>query len=232
MTHRSDIAWLNASADCAEILKTVTEFRAQRYFPVAENTLDEVIGAVSVEDILFSFFQETSGKDALVSKTKFASKNFKNLKKIMRSPCFVPETMGALKAIDVFKQQETDILFVMDEYGGFTGILLMRDLVEEIVGELSAKKAKTEAVVRQNDGTFLADGGSNIDEIAELLSLPSLVDEHQDYHTLAGFILSLSGEIPRTGASFMYKNVEFRVVNMDANRIDTVLITLPPVQSE
>jgi putative hemolysin len=64
----------------------------------------------------------------------------------------------------------------------------------------------------------------NIDEIAELLSIPSLVDEHQDYHTLAGFILSLAGEIPRTGESFDYKGSTFTIVGMDTNRIDKVMI--------
>jgi putative hemolysin len=209
MTHRSEIAWLDTNASLDGIMKTVTEFRSQRYFPVAENTLDEVTGVVSVEDILFALTSDPRLK----------------LKSIVKPPHFVPETMSALKVIEVFKQKEVDFLFVMDEYGGFAGILSLNDLVEEIVGQLSADSAETESIVRQGDGSFLVDGSNNIDEIAELLSLPSLIDEHQEYHTLAGFILSLAGEIPRTGASFDYKNLEFKIVDMDGNRIDKVIIT-------
>jgi putative hemolysin len=218
MTHRSEIAWLDINASHSEVLKAAAEFRAQRHFPVAEGTPDKVIGVVSVEDILFAFIANPQI----------------TLKSIVKPPHFVPETMSALKVIDVFKQKEVDFLFIMDEYGGFAGILSLNDLVEEIVGELSAHSAETEAIVRQGDGSFLVDGSSNIDEIADLLSLPSLIDEHQEYHTLAGFILSLAGEIPCTGASFNYKNCDFMVVDMDGNRIDKVMIVnhTPPSQKE
>lgn len=218
MTHRSEIAWLDINASHDEVMKVAAEFRAQRYFPVAEDTLDEVTGVVSVEDILFAFIANPQI----------------TLKSIVKPPHFVPETMSALKVIDVFKQKEVDFLFIMDEYGGFAGILSLNDLVEEIVGELSVHSAETESIIRQGDGSFLVDGSSNIDEIADLLSLPSLIDEHQEYHTLAGFILNLAGEIPGTGASFKYKNFDFTVVDMDGNRIDKVMIVhhAPPSPKE
>jgi putative hemolysin len=218
MTHRSEIAWLDTNASQDDIMKAITVFRSQRYFPVSEDTLDEVTGVVSVEDILF----------ALTVNPQITLKN------IVKPPLFVPETMSALKVIEVFKQKEVDFLFVMDEYGGFAGILALNDLVEEIVGQLSAHSSETDSIVRQDDGSFLVDGSNNIDEIAKLLSLPSLIDEHREYHTLAGFILSLAGEIPHTGASFKYKNLDFRVVDMDGNRIDKVMIVhhMPSSQNE
>jgi putative hemolysin len=218
MTHRSEIAWLNSNASQDDIMKTITESRSQHYFPVSEDTLDEVTGVISVEDILF----------ALTANPQLTLKN------IVKPPLFVPETMSALKVIEVFKQKEVDFLFVMDEYGGFAGILALNDLVEEIVGQLSAHSTETKSIVRQNDGSFLVDGSNNIDEIAKLLSLPSLIDEHQEYYTLAGFILNLAGEIPRTGASFNYKNFDFRVVDMDGNRIDKVMIVhhTPPSKNQ
>jgi putative hemolysin len=218
MTHRSEIAWLDINASHDEVMKAAAQFRAQRHFPVAEDTLDEIIGVVSVEDILFAFIAHPQI----------------TLKNIVKPPHFVPETMSALKVIDVFKQKEVDFLFIMDEYGGFAGILSLNDLVEEIVGEFSAHSPETESIVRQGDGSFLVDGSSNIDEIAELLSLPGLIDEHQEYHTLAGFILNLAGEIPGAGASFNYKDFDFTVAGMDGNRIDKVMIVhhAPPSPKE
>jgi putative hemolysin len=113
----------------------------------------------------------------------------------------------------------------MEEYGGFAGIISVRDLVEEIVGELSVPRQEEEPVIQQDDGAWLADGSVNIDDAAKLLSLPGLPAEHSGYHTLAGFILSLAGELPRAGDSFVYQGFRFKVVDMDGNRIDKLLIS-------
>jgi putative hemolysin len=208
MTHRSEIAWLDSNADLESIKKTMLDSRDQWYFPVADGVLDEIIGVVSVEDILF----------ALAFGTPLS------LKIIMKSPHFIPETMSALKVFEVFKQGAVDFLLVMDEYGGFAGILSLNDLVEEIVGQFATHTQDATTVTLQSDGTYFAGGSCNIDEIADLLSLSSLIDEHQEYHTLAGFILSLAGEIPSAGKSFDYKGFQFKVLNMEGNRIDKVQI--------
>jgi putative hemolysin len=120
----------------------------------------------------------------------------------------------------------------MDEYGGFAGLLSVRDLVEEIVGQLSEDTREEEGILCQEDGTWLADGSASIDDVAETLGLSSLAESHQDYHTLAGFILSLAGEIPKTAASFSYNGFSFRIVDMDGNRIDKVLISKIQVNEE
>ncbi|MDR0410643.1 MAG: hemolysin family protein [Treponema sp.] len=207
MTYRSEITWLNINANVDEIKKVVwgTAPQTQRYFPIADGTLDNIVGVVSIEDILSSM---AHGRQPV-------------LKNLMKPPHFVPETMSALKVFEVFKQIKDDFLLVIDEYGGLSGILSLRDLVEEIVGQLAANP-QTKEVVKQEDGVYLVDGSANIDEIAELLSVSSLVNEHQEYHTLAGFIFRIAGEIPCTGQSFVYKNLHFKILSMDGNRIDKV----------
>jgi putative hemolysin len=136
--------------------------------------------------------------------------------------------MSALKAFESFKREERDFLCVIDEYGGFAGALTVRNLIEEIVGELSAAGGGEEEILLQDDGTYLADGSVNMDDIAERLSVTELLGEHQDYHTLAGFILLLAGEIPRTGAAFTWNGFRFKIVDMDGTRIDKVMIYPPP----
>jgi putative hemolysin len=209
MTHRSEIAWLDLDANADEIMKTVWESQMepqiQHYFPIADGTLDNIVGVVAVEDILSGMAR---GEQPI-------------LKTLMKTPYFVPETISALKVFEVFKQVKDDFLLVMDEYGGLSGILSLRDLVEEIIGQLAASR-QTEEVVKQEDGVYLVDGSANIDEIAKLLSVSSLVDERQEYHTLGGFIFRLAGEIPRTGQTFVYKNLHFKILDMDGNRIDKV----------
>ena len=209
MTHRSEIEWLDINADAEIAKKIAEEFGSQVCFPVADGELDKVSGSVSTEDIF---------KALLVNP-------WPGLKSVMRTPYFIPETMSAIKAFEAFKKANANELFVMDEYGGFAGILTVSNLIEEIVGELSAGGEEEETILRQEDGTWLADGGVNIDEAARKLELSRLGEEQRDYHTLAGFILYLAGEIPRVGAYFDYHGYRFSVLGMDQNRIDKILIS-------
>jgi len=213
MTHRSGIKWLDINADAQSARKAAEEAGSQSSLPVADGELDEVAGAVLVQDIYKTLLEGA----------------WPGLKSIMKQPHFIPETMSALKAFEVFKKADANDIFVMDEYGGFAGLLTVRNLIEEIVGELSASGENEESIVRQEDGAWLADGNVSIDDAARELGLDRLGEEQNEYHTLAGFILYLAGEIPREGAYFDYSGYRFRVVDMDNNRIDKIMITpIPP----
>jgi putative hemolysin len=135
--------------------------------------------------------------------------------------------MSALKAFESFKREDEDFLCVIDEYGGFAGALTVKNLIEEIVGELSPSAAAGEEILPQTDGSWRAGGSVNMDDLAEALGIGSLLGEHPEYHTLAGFVLSLAGEIPRTGASFIWHGFEFKIAEMDGNRIDKLIIYPP-----
>jgi putative hemolysin len=206
MTHRSEIEWLDINADAETARKLILNVREQRSFPVANGTLDEISGVVSVEDILRALL----------------AGDWPGLRSIMKKPYFIPETLPALKAFEAFKQET--LLMVMDEYSGFAGILSIQDLVAELVGEFSTEAEAGAAILQQDDGSLLVDGGANIDEVADVLCLETLADEHQEYHTLAGFILNLAGEIPHAGEIFSHNGYRFTIIGMDGNRIDKVLI--------
>jgi len=208
MTHRSEIEWFDINDSYESIREKAIEFKEQRCFPVVNGTPDAITGALYLEDIII----DTSLKKP------------QGLRAIMKKALFVPETMSALKAFESFKQGQSDFLFVMDEYGGLAGIISIRALVEEIVGELSAPAASEEPLIKQEDGTWLADGTLNIDDAAQALGL-FLQEEEGDFHTLAGLILHLAGELPRVGDSFAYQGYSFKVVDKDGNRIDKLLIT-------
>ena len=206
MTHRSDIQWLDINDPAEEIRAKVMEFREQRCFPVADGTLDEIIGAAYPEDIILDL---ASGSPA-------------GLRTVMKNALFAPETMPALKAFESFKRGEAYFLFVMEEYGGFAGMVSVLSLMEEIVGELAAPRKEETPVAKLDDGSWLVDGGLNIDDAAELLALPDLASAQGDYHTLAGFVLSIAGELPRAGDKYTYGGYCFTVLDMDGNRIDKI----------
>jgi putative hemolysin len=216
MTHRSEVLWLDINAESEEARRVAEAGKDQRYFPVADGELDEVSGAVSVEDIL---------KALLLPAPASPAPPWPGLKALMKPPYFVPETMPAIKAFEAFKKAEAGCLFVMDEYGGFAGILTVWNLIEEIVGQLSSSRGEGDKILLQEDGSWLADGSVNIDDAARALSLSGLGGEYGDYHTLAGFILDLAGEIPKTGACFDYHGYCFKIASMDGNRIGKVMIS-------
>jgi putative hemolysin len=208
MTHRSEIEWLDFNEPYEEIRAKALEHRHQRCFPVVDGDPDHIVGAVYLEDIILDYSQSQP----------------LGIRAIMKKAQFVPETMSALKAFESFKQSQANSLFVMDEYGGLAGVISLTALVEEIVGELSTPAVKEEPIIKQADGSWLADGTLNIDDAAQALSLSGLGEE-ADFHTLAGFILSLAGELPKVGDSFESHGYRFKVVDKDGNRIDKLLIT-------
>jgi Hemolysins and related proteins containing CBS domains len=207
MTHRSEIQWLDVNAPYNEAKEKVIEHR-QRCYPVVDGSPDEIIGAVDLDDIVLDMAQA----------------NPQGLRAIMKKAQFIPQTMSALKAFESFKHSQANFLFVMDEYGGLSGVISLRMLFEEIVGELSAPVKKEEPIKKQEDGSWLADGTLNIDDAAEALLLANL-REKGDFQTLAGFVLSLAEELPQAGDSVEYKSYRFTVKEMDGNRIDKILIT-------
>jgi len=210
MTHRSEIEWLDIDASMEEVREKALTFRSQGFFPVIRETQDNIAGVVSVLDILASLAD--------------TGDSWKGLASIMKKPRFIPETLSALKAFEAFKQEGEYNLCVMDEYGGFAGSLRIRDLVEEIIGELE-NTPEEEEIILQDDGTWLAGGSVSLDDLAETPGLEALEQEQgKDYHTLAGFILKLAGEIPRAGERFDWEGYRFTVVELDGNRIDKVLI--------
>jgi putative hemolysin len=218
MTHRSEIEWLDIHASPQDIRHLVRKGQDQGCFPVAEDTLDNILGALYREDILRALAEAPSPEPR--------QGLGRELQSLVRKVPFIPETMSALKAFEAFRRGNTDYLFVMDEYGGFSGVLSIRDLIEEIVGELSAAAGEDEEIRLQENGSWIAGGSVNIDDAIQVLGLDSLAEEdHPDFHTLAGFILSMAEEIPRPGARFVYGNFEFTIMSMDGNRIDRVLIS-------
>jgi len=208
MTHRSEIKWLDMDASPEEAKEAAGEAENQLCVPVVNGDLDDITGMVFVRDIY---------KALLINP-------WPGLKTVMQNPCFIPETMSALKAFEAFKKADANDLFVMDEYGGFAGILTVRDLIEEIVGELSPSSEEGETIVKQTDGSWIAGGGVSLDDTAQALELESLGNGQSEYHTLAGFILDLAGEIPKAGASFDHEGYRFVISELDGNRIEKVVI--------
>ena len=214
MTPRLDMVWLGVDDPVHEIRKAI---RASGYsrFPVARGDLDEILGVVHAKDILNALF------DGQVM----------SLKTMMRPALTVPDSTSVLRLLDQFKQSGQHIAIVVDEYGSIEGLVSVTDIVESITGELPEPGEISGKPVKREDGSWLIDGSTPIDEVEHLIGLKSMRGEG-DFHTLAGFIVDRLGHLPNAGDHFTWEDTRFEVVDMDARRVDKVLVTNKPVPAQ
>jgi putative hemolysin len=148
-----------------------------------------------------------------------------NLKDLLRPAFYIPETMLASRALEILKEKGTDMLLVVDEFGGIQGLLTINDILEEIVGEM--EQDEPQATQRQ-DGSWLLDGMLEVDEFKEIFGFPTLPHE-DEYETLSGFVMMSLGRVPQVTDHFEWNGYRFEIMDMDGRRVDKVLVTtLPP----
>jgi putative hemolysin len=209
MIPRADVIWLDID-DSPEEIKRKVDQSDYPLFPVGKGTLDDVLGVVRARDML-----SCSLKDQHV-----------DLKSSLIPPQFIPESMAALKILELFKQSGVHVALVVDEYGGIQGLVTLKDILEAIVGDIPYVGRPTEPhVVKRDDGSWLVDGMLSTDEFKELFHVKRLPGEDTGYYqTIGGFVMMHLGRIPSTGDRFVWDDLSFEVVDMDENRIDKMII--------
>ena len=215
MTPRTKIVWLNLDDPPADIQAEISESIHSR-FPVYQGSRDNVLGVVHVKDLLV---RSLLGLPL-------------DLQVNLRPPVFVPESMRALKALEMFKQSATTVTLVIDEYGHIQGLVTLNDILEAIVGDIPThdELCQPQAVQRE-DGSWLLDGMLPIDEFKEIFGVSKLPGEETDeYQTLGGFVMMRMERIPSPGQYFEWDDLRLEVLDMDGNRVDKVLAT--PIQTQ
>ncbi len=212
-THRTDVDILWVEDDVSTWNDTIIEAR-RSYYPICGDTADEIKGILCAKD----FF-------ALKTKTKEAI-----LKSAVRPAHFVPET---LKADVLFKQMKTTrnhFAVVLDEYGGFFGIVTMTDLLAQIMGDFDDDMDEDEVVEdiqKLSDDVWRIKGIVPLDEVNEALGLDLPCDE---YDTFGGYVFGLYGGIPEDGTTFTLETEELSIVGeeVDGHRLEMAKVTLKP----
>lgn len=206
MTHRSDIAYFNVDDGLKEISEKM-ELHPHSAYPVVDNSPDKFLGIVSASQILpGSFFPETF-----------------NLKDLIKKPLFVHENMAVYKVLEQFKEHQTHIAAVVDEYGSVQGMLVVKDVVDALIGDISSKVGTEPEIVQRDDDSWLVDGQYPYYEFIQEFHI-SDADEGDGYTTIGGLILHLLQRFPATGEKVRWKSFELEIVDMDGQRIDKVLI--------
>ncbi len=206
MTQRNDVAWIDINNPIEEIKKIVLENDYSLY-PVCDDSLDNVIGILTAKE----FYKNLN--------------NLTEIKTLIREPLYVTDSLSTYRLLEFFKERKNYNAIVIDEYGIFQGLITLRDIVENIIGDIQQKgEIEEHPIVKREDGSFLVDGNTLLDDLAEIITFEIPKDEEK-YITLAGFIIYTAKKIPNTGEKFIIGNYTYEIVDMDGNRIDKLLVS-------
>jgi len=207
MTPRTDIDWIDIGCGRDEIRAVLSETPHSR-LPVAEGSVDNIVGVVSTRDMLTALLD---GQEL-------------NLRVLTRSAPVIPDLMDAMDALAVLRSAEVPLALVHDEYGHLDGIVTPGSILSALAGAFTHDLSEGEEppCVEREDGSWLVSGAASADLLSDRLgvSLPG----DRDYSTVAGFALWVLKRIPETGETFKYDGYKFEVVDMDGRKIDKLLI--------
>ncbi len=206
---RPEVVGVEKGKTLAEFLAIYSESPISR-FPVYEENMDNVVGILSI-------------KDVLMAQAKGAITNDSPIDELIRPAYFTPETKRISELFTEMRDKNYRMSIVVDEYGGTAGIVSLSRLMEEIVGpvgdELAAAEKDYEPI---NEYTFQIDGSMRIEEANEEMSLGL---PEGDYETVAGFVLHLLGRIPKQGQQLKYKGLKMVITKMKGYKIEEILLT-------
>jgi putative hemolysin len=211
MTPNKDVVWLDLELPVDELLQEVINSPFSR-FPVCDGSIDEVKGIVYVKDMLKQVQKQGKLK----------------LEEIMTPPFFIPETMKAIKLLEDFKKRKIKMGIVVNEYGETHGIVTIQDISDNVLGDIpDILQDHQPQIAKREDGSILVDGDFQFDEVMEYLDV-KVSDEFkeikQNISTVGGLIMYLLDKVPSKGDHIIFENYRFEVTDMDANRVDKILI--------
>lgn len=209
MTPRPEVIAVENGTRLADFMAVYLKSPHTRY-PVIKENLDHIVGVISVKDILMSTANSAMNRDSVIDD-------------LVRPVYFIPEIKRVMQLMKEMQESGNHMVVVVDEFGVTSGIVTMEQLVSEIVGEMGDESNQTEKDFEIIDEkTILVDGGMRIEEANQELNL-ELPDG--EYDTVAGFLLSILGHIPKEGERIKYGNLKMRVTQMKELRIEKIRVT-------
>jgi len=213
MTPRTEVEGLDLGDPDAENRHKIVRSDFSR-FPVFEGEPRHLVGVAQVKDVL----------------TQLLSDKPFDLRTVMKPPVFLPETVTALHTLELFRRTGAPMLFVVDEYGDWQGIVTLHDILQALVGDIVFRGEKPASpIVRRDDGSLEVEGLVGVDEVRDLVPLPVSAGEKKGkFHTVGGLVMARLNRVPQTGDKVRVGGFRLEVLAMDGRRVDRVLILPPP----
>ena len=209
MVPRPEVVCIEQGSKLADFFTLYAESPLSR-FPVYQDNMDNVVGILSVKDVLMAQAKGTINDQSTIDD-------------LVRPTYFTPETKRINELFTEMRDKNYRMTVVVDEFGGTAGIVSLSRLVEEIVGPVGDELAEVEKEYEViNEYTFQIDGGMRIEEANEEMDLELPEGE---YETVAGFVLDLLGYIPKPGEQLRYKGLKLVITEMKGLKIEKILLT-------
>jgi CBS domain containing-hemolysin-like protein len=215
---RGDIVAVPETIAFDDLVSAFAEAEHSR-LPVYSESLDEIVGMVHIKDLFAAKVDETRDR---------------SIRSMMRTPLFVPESMGVLDLLARMRAERIHLAIVVDEFGGTEGLVTIEDVVEEIVGEIEDEHDVEAAglLTRLDEGVWEADARIELEELAEAVDA-RLVWEEDEVDTLGGLVFLLAGHIPACGESVTHPSGwRLEAVDSDPRRIIRVRLHAPEAEAE
>ena len=209
MTPRTEIVFVQRGSTVKEFLTTYAEHSHTR-FPVYWDTTDNVVGVLSLKDILRSLAVN-------------GLKDEDSVTDVIRDVHFVPETKRIAEVFDELRKSGNQMAIAVDEFGGVAGLVTLKQLIEDVMGRVGEEGVGTEEeMTLVGRDTYEVDGGMSIDEARDRLELDI---EEGDFETVAGWALERLGHIPAAGETFEADGFTVAIIEMDNLKIETLRLT-------
>lgn len=222
MTNRTQVDWIDVEDPDETIMKEMIAFN-HIHLPVGRGSLDDFLGMVSVNMVFQKYYDAVHSVKTVTMKSLVESS--------VQKPVFVPESMDIMKVVPVFREHSVHEAAVLDEYGNFSGLLTLHDILEELVGSMPSgekeKKENDNRIVQRGPNEWLMEGLLTIEEFKDFFELEDDLPGEEDdlYKTLAGFVTYGVGRIPKETDTYVWNEFTFEVMDMDNLRVDKILVT-------
>jgi Mg2+/Co2+ transporter CorB len=214
IVHRTDVEMIDVDISLRKMHTQILNSPYSR-IPVWKNSPENIVGILNVKTFLNEY---------LKSKGQKKEKEF-DFKKTLTKPWFIPETTPLLHQMHAFRLRRSHLAFIIDEYGSFSGIVTLEDILEEIVGEIDDEHDQKSSHIRPTkDGAYLMEGTVTIREINKQFDL-EIPDEEMS--TLAGLLIHESQRIPDVGQRFHFYGLIFSIVRREDHQITLVRVEIP-----
>jgi CBS domain containing-hemolysin-like protein len=208
MVPRIDISALPVTATLDEMIATIVKDGHSR-IPIYDESIDNIIGILYAKDLLPLL---KGGRQP-------------DLRKIVRPPVFVPESITVDDLLHQLQRRKVHIAIVLDEYGGTAGLVTIEDLLEEIVGEIQDEYDVEEPlIVRLSDDEARVDGRADVDDLSELFDTAIALEDEDEYDTVGGLIYHRVGGVPKPGDQVIVDGLTLTVESTDGRRVGKVLV--------
>lgn len=207
-TPRVNLVAVDINSSMEDIQKVFQTTKFSR-LPVYLETIDQIIGTIHQSDFYSLLFTKAT-----------------SIKSILKEPYFTTSHTKISKLLNQLQKNKTHMAIVLDEYGGTLGIVTMEDILEELVGEIwDEHDVEIAHYFKEDDTTYIVNGNAPTDIIFELFNHEDEKDNFEA-NTVSGWILEYLGEIPISGTTFKFKNLQIDILQSTVKKINKVRISL------